>query len=87
MAIFYKGAGIGTHWHTLDSQQEGFTAWAPEAAPTTASLINHIVEGPVNSPYISLTHSYAVAWNYAVYGGHEIPMSDQASCLCLRNRN
>ena len=73
MATFYKGAGIGTHWHTRDSRRVGFTARAPEAAPTTAALINHISVGTINSPYVSLTRSYAVAWHYAVFSSKREP--------------
>ena len=69
MATFYKGAGVGTHWHANDSRQIGFTARAPEANPSTEALIHHIASGTHNSPYISLTRSYAVAWNYAMRGG------------------
>lgn len=71
MATFYKGAGVGTHWHANDSRQLGFTARAPEANLSTEALIRHIASGTHNSPYISLTRSYAVAWNYAVRGGTE----------------
>ena len=77
MATFYKGAGIGTRWHIHDSRLVGFTARAPEAAPTTAALIDHIAAGTVNSPYISLTRSYAVAWDYAMRGGTDIPTLDK----------
>lgn len=76
MATFYKGAGIGTHWHTRDSRQEGFTARAPGTAPTIEALVSHIVVGTAESPYISLTRSYAVAWNYAMSGGTSIPTLD-----------
>ena len=73
MATFYKGAGIGTHWHTRDSRRVGFTARTPEAALTTTALINHIATSTVNSPYISLTRSYAVAWHYAVFSSKQEP--------------
>ncbi len=69
MATFYKGAAIGTHWHAKDARQLGFTARAPETNPSTEALIRHIASGTHNSPYISFTRSYAVAWNYAVRGG------------------
>lgn len=69
MATFYKGAGVGTHWHDNNSRQTGFTARAPQAIPTTDALIDHIATSTVNSPYISLTRSYAVAWHYAMWGG------------------
>lgn len=67
MATFYKGAGVGTHWHANDSRQLGFTARAPEANLSTEALIHHIATGTINSPFISLTRSYALAWHYAVF--------------------
>ena len=77
MATFYKGAGLGTYWHVHDSRQVGFTARAPETAPMTAAMIVHITAGTINSPYISLTRSYAVAWDYAMRGGTDIPTLDK----------
>ena len=76
MPTFYKGAGIGTHWHTHDPQEEGFMARSPGTRPETEALIEHIVTSTVNSPYISLTRSYAVAWTYAVHRGRERPVPD-----------
>ena len=73
MATFYKGAGIGTHWHTHDSRRVGFTARDPDAAPTTTALIDHIAVGTIDSPYISLTRSYALAWHYAVFSSKREP--------------
>ncbi len=67
MATFYKGAGVGTHWHSNDSRRIGITARSPEANPSTEALIHHIATGTVNSPFISLTRSYALAWHYAVF--------------------
>ena len=69
MTTFYKGSAIGTHWHANDARQLGFTARAPEANPSTEALIHHIASGTHYSPYISLTRSYAVAWDYAMRGG------------------
>lgn len=69
MATFYKGAGVGAHWHANDSRKMGFSARAPEVIPTTETLIDHISKSTANSPYISLTRSYAVAWYYAMWGG------------------
>ena len=77
MATFYKGAGIGTHWHTHDSRRVGFTARSPATHPDTEALIEHIATGTANSPYISLTRSYAVAWNYAVRGTTNIRTLDK----------
>ena len=73
MATFYKGAGIGTHWHTRDSRRVGFTARSSATHPETEALINHIASSTVNSPYISLTRSYAVAWHYAVFSSKRDP--------------
>ena len=73
----YKGAGLGTHWHSHDSCRVGFTARSPETGPSTAMLINHVATGTVNSPYISLTRSYAVAWDYAMSGGADVPTPDK----------
>ena len=73
MATFYKGAGIGTHWHTRDSRRVGFTARDSATHPATEVLINHIATSTINSPYISLTHSYAVAWHYAVFSSKREP--------------
>ena len=76
MATFYKGAGVGTHWHTNDSRRVGFAARSPEVNPTTDAIIEHISTGTLNSPYISLTRSYAVAWHYAVFSSKREPTPD-----------
>ena len=73
MATFYKGAAIGTHWHTRDSRRVGFTAISPATNPGTEVLIDHIATSTANSPYISLTRSYAVAWHYAVFNSRREP--------------
>ena len=73
MATFYKGAGIGTHWHTRDSRRVGFTAQSPLTNPETEVIIDHIATSTANSPYISLTRSYAVAWHYAVFSSKREP--------------
>ena len=48
---------------------------SPHNTPTTEALVAHIATGTVNSPYISLTSSYAVAWHYAVFSGRREPTS------------
>ena len=68
MPTYYRGAGLGTHWHKNDSRRVGFTARSPEAIPTMEALITHVAAGTKDSPYISLTCSYGVAWDYAVKG-------------------
>ena len=73
MAIFYRGAGIGTYWHTHDARQQGFIARAPQTQPTADRLMLHIARGTTNSPFISLTRSYGIALNYASFFGNRIP--------------
>ena len=79
MATFYKGAGVGTHWHTHDSRRVGFTARSPATNPRPEVLRDHIAKSTANSPYISLTRSYAVAWNYAMGGATDIRTLDNPS--------
>ena len=81
MATFYKGAGIGTHWHTRDSRRVGFTAMAPATNPDTKVLVEHIATGTANSPYVSLTRSYAVAWHYAVFSSKQEPGPDKSAYI------
>ena len=73
MSIFYRGAGIDTYWYVNNPVEVGFVARAPDVAPTTARLIQHISRGTSNSPFISLTLSYAVARDYAILSSPEIP--------------
>ena len=73
MAIYYRGAGVGTHWHTRNAVGHGFTAQSPGLSHSRSRLINHIARGTVTSPYISLTQSYGVAWSYAVFFGRTRP--------------
>ncbi len=72
MSIFYRGAGIDTYWHLHNPTDIGFTARAPEVPSTTARLMQHISRGTNNSPFISLTLSYAVARDYALLSSLEI---------------
>ena len=76
MAIFYRGAGIGTYWYENDPIEQGFIAREPEMDPTTSRLMDHIARGTVNSPFISVTRSYGVAWNYAMSSGTQDPTRD-----------
>lgn len=73
MPIFYRGAGIDTYWYLNNPVERGFTARAPEARPTLDRLMDHISRGTANSPFVSLTRSYAVAWHYAVFESTETP--------------
>ena len=64
--IVYRGAGIGSYWHVHNPAVRGFTARAPHTSATSERLMHHISRGTGNSPFISLTRSYAVARHYAV---------------------
>lgn len=77
MATFYKGAGIGTHWHTNDPRNIGFTPRSPESMSDTQAVIDHITRSTADSPYTSLTRSYGVAWDYAMEGVSEMPVPSQ----------
>ena len=73
MAIFYRGAGINTYWYLNDPIEQGFVARAPRMTPTTTRQMLHIARSTVNSPFISLTRSYAVAWHYAMLSSERVP--------------
>lgn len=79
MAIFYRGAGIGTYWYHNDPVRQGFIARAPGMESTTNRLMLHIARSTINSPFISLTRSYGVAWHYAMSSSERAPtLSDPA---------
>ena len=73
MAIFYRGAGINTYWYLNDPMEQGFVARAPGMTPTTTRQMLHIARSTVNSPFISLTCSYGVAWRYAMVSSERVP--------------
>ena len=73
MAIYYRGAGVRTYWHENDAQILGFTAKAPDVEHTLDRLMLHVARMDINSPYISLTKSYGVAYTYALFFGHARP--------------
>ena len=68
MPIFYKGAAPGTHWHINDARLTGFTPRASTALPNPDRLMQHIARGNADTPYISLTRSFGVAFDYAAEG-------------------
>jgi hypothetical protein len=70
MAVFYRGAGVGTYWHGNDARISGFTPHFPGAGGSIVALMNHIKNGTTTSPYVSLTRSYGIAWSYAMYSGY-----------------
>ena len=79
MAIFYRGAGIGTYWYLNDPIERGFIARAPGMEPTTARLMDHIARSTVNSPFISMPRSYGVAWHYAMSSSTRMPTSSESA--------
>ncbi len=68
MAIFYRGAGVGTWWHVHDPRISGFTPQSPGVMESLDRVMTHITTGTLNSPYVSLTRSYPVALSYAIEG-------------------
>ena len=68
MAILYKGAGVGTYWHTNDACATGFTPMKASAPFGVDRLMRHVARGDFNSPYVSLALSYGVAFSYALLG-------------------
>ena len=78
MAIFYRGSGIGPYWHLNDPIESGFFAREPGMTSTITRLMLHIARSTVNSPFInspfiSITRSYAVAWRYAMSSSAKVP--------------
>ena len=66
----YKGVGPGTFHHGTHLQTTGIVAHRATAAADLQAVVQHVAYGPVNSPLISLTSSYAVAAQYALVGTH-----------------
>ena len=73
MAIFYRGAGINTYWYLNDPMEQGFIPRDPRMTATATRQMLHIARSTVNSPFISLTRSYAVAWHYAMLSSERVP--------------
>jgi hypothetical protein len=69
MAILYRGAGVGTYWHTNDPRHTGLTSTAPGVLNTPDRIIQHVYNGLTRSPYVSLSLSYPVALSYALEMG------------------
>lgn len=68
MAIFYRGAGVGTWWHVNDPRLSGFVPRSPAMLRTPDRLMNHIAKTTTTSPFVSLTRSWGVALTYALDG-------------------
>lgn len=78
MALFYRGAGIDTYWHKNDPRLTGFTAHSPGTEASTDRLMNHIAQSTVTSPFISLTRSFGIALDYALFGMTKASKSNPA---------
>jgi hypothetical protein len=95
MALFYRGAGPGSHWHVHDAREFGFVPHFPEQTASVSRLIHHITRATRMSPYISFSHSYGVALAYALVGSggfatpenpgyvYEVEISDDKECEVL----
>lgn len=80
MARFFKGVGVGTHWHNNDPRTTGgFIAHYPGGRAGATSVMNHIARGTTTTPYISLTRSYGVAEAYARQASRIRPTSELPS--------
>ena len=69
MAVYYRGAGVGTHWNNIDAMTSGFTPKEPGGTASVDRIMLHIARADVKSPYISLTASFGIAYYYAQYFG------------------
>ena len=85
MALFYRGAGLGTHWWLNDARGAGFMAQAPRNRESRDRLLQHIGGSTQTSPFISLTRSFAVAFDYAQKGGRGYP-SKATPAFATRSR-
>ena len=47
-------------------------------APGVVRVVRHIANGSTHSPYVSLTRSFGIAWDYAVYCGRRRPVATAA---------
>jgi hypothetical protein len=77
MPIFCKGAGLGTHWRSTDARRMGFFARAPRNPMSRDRLLQHVGGSTQATPFISLTRSYAIAFDYAQKGGRGFPSEAQ----------
>lgn len=76
MPRLYKGVGVGTFLHGLhkgaDLQKTGIASQSPNLSYGHAAMIDHIA-GNTDSPFISVTRSYGIAYNYAIDFSRAVP--------------
>jgi hypothetical protein len=76
MPRLYKGIGVGTFLHSLHKTanltQVGIPVHSPSLGYGLPAMIDHI-GGNTVSPFISLTRSYGVAYNYAIDYSRMVP--------------
>jgi hypothetical protein len=72
MSVFYRGVGVNSWWHdpARDPRAHGFAcnSRGRNRSPNPAAMVDHILSAPNNSPFISLTSSFEVALEYALFG-------------------
>ena len=73
VAIFYRGAGVDTYWFENDARLMGFVPRFPGMQGSPDRICQHIARSTTSSPYVSLTRSYAVARDYAIFCGYDYP--------------
>lgn len=77
MPIFYRGSGIGTYWHQNDARVNGFLPRSPGIRHSESRIIEHVGNGTTTTPYVSLTCSYEIAYDYARHAGHDFPSASE----------
>ena len=73
MPVFFRGAGLGTYWWANDARRSVFTAQAPRNPVSRDRLLQHVGGSTQTTPFISLSRSFAVAFDYAQKGGRAFP--------------
>jgi hypothetical protein len=95
MALFYRGAGIGSHWYNNDARVSGFAPHSPGATPSIDRVMYHVARGSTVSPYISFSRSFGIARADGITGKsgfataarpgyvYEIEISDDKICKLI----
>ena len=95
MALFYRGAGIGSYWFLNDARISGFVPFSPGATPSLDGIMYHISRGSTQSPYVSFSRSFGIARAYGLTGKggfataarpgyvYEMEISDDSICKLI----